>query len=448
LQHAWIHWATRGLYAGYRRINFNTQIDDMFLISDIYQPAGNTYRVSTNDLAAHKSWLPRINAKLPSGSRYVMEIGHNGNGNIEAADNNGANCGIGPIDYPEQIDTPLEFQKSVGTGTNLWPSQPLNYPYKQTCTNADTLKTWFATASNRNAFYHLSHTFSHQGLNNATYFDVNQEITWNKAWLSQVGLSQNPSMFSPKGLIPPAITGLHNGDTLRAWQVNGIVNVVGDNTRPVLRNQDNPHHPLITTVAGNGYAGITIIPRWATSIYYNCDTPSCTVQEWIDTSAGSGNFDSLLTLEKNTNSRNLLSLHHDPFMFHQANLRAAQVTGGYSLVQAWVETVLGEMIRLVNWPIITLNHDTLAESFKDRMTRDACNAQLKYTINPTANTITAITVTTNGNACPKPIPVTVPGTVTSTTGHTTEKVGSDPLTVWVTMRGAPVTFQLSTPVSL
>jgi hypothetical protein len=135
-------------------------------------------------------------------------------------------------------------------------------------------------------------------------------------------------------------------------------------------------------------------------------------------------------------------------MFHQANLQAGQVTGGYSLVQAWVETVLGEMIRLVNWPIITLKHDTLAQSFKDRMTRDACNAQLRYTINPTANTITAITVTTDGNTCPKPIPVTVPGTVTSTTGHTTEKVGSDPLTVWVTMGGAPVTFQLSQPVPL
>lgn len=25
LQHAWIHWATRGLYTGYRRVNLNTQ---------------------------------------------------------------------------------------------------------------------------------------------------------------------------------------------------------------------------------------------------------------------------------------------------------------------------------------------------------------------------------------------------------------------------------------
>jgi hypothetical protein len=25
LQHAWIHWITRGLYTGYRRVNLNTQ---------------------------------------------------------------------------------------------------------------------------------------------------------------------------------------------------------------------------------------------------------------------------------------------------------------------------------------------------------------------------------------------------------------------------------------
>jgi hypothetical protein len=115
----------------------------------------------------------------------------------------------------------------------------------------------------------MSHTFTHEGLNNATYFDANREIVWNKAWLNQVGLSGNSARFSPNGLIPPAITGLHNGDVIQAWLANGISNVVGDNTRPVLRNTVNQHWPLISTVAANGYAGLTIIPRWASNIYYN-----------------------------------------------------------------------------------------------------------------------------------------------------------------------------------
>ncbi len=55
----------------------------MFLESDIYSPAGTTYRITTADLDQHKTWVPTINAKMPAGSSYFPEIGHNGNGNIE-----------------------------------------------------------------------------------------------------------------------------------------------------------------------------------------------------------------------------------------------------------------------------------------------------------------------------------------------------------------------------
>jgi hypothetical protein len=119
-----------------------------------------------------------------------------------------------------------------------------------------------------NAFAHVSHTFTHEDQNNATFFDINREITWNQKWLTQVGIA-GATKFSPKGLVPPAITGLHNGDALRAWATNGITQCVGDNTRPALLNQENEFWPLITTVAANGYAGVQITPRWATNIYYN-----------------------------------------------------------------------------------------------------------------------------------------------------------------------------------
>lgn len=125
--------------------------------------------------------------------------------------------------------------KPLGTGTNLWPATPATYPFTVTCTNLDALKVWWSETSNLNAFAHVSHTFTHEDQNNATYFDVSREISWNQAWLAQVGIA-DADRFSPKGIIPPAITGLHNGDALRAWLDNGIVNVVGDNTRPVLMN--------------------------------------------------------------------------------------------------------------------------------------------------------------------------------------------------------------------
>lgn len=129
----------------------------------------------------------------------------------------------------------MEWAKPLGTGVNLWPSTPATYPYSTACTNVDALKTWWAKPANLNAFAHVSHTFTHEDQNNATYFDVSREISWNQAWLKQVGIT-GATKWSAKGLVPPAITGLHNGDAIKAWLDNGIVNVVGDNTRPVLMN--------------------------------------------------------------------------------------------------------------------------------------------------------------------------------------------------------------------
>tara|TARA_R110002060_G_scaffold60748_5_gene70309 strand:+ start:150 stop:401 length:252 start_codon:yes stop_codon:yes gene_type:complete len=83
------------------------------------------------------------------------------------------------------------------------------------------------------------------------------------------------------------------------------------------------------------------------------------VAEWIAIAQGSGTITDLLTLEKSTNTRHLFSLHHDPYMFHQANMRQADVqttiapgggltakSGQWSLLQMWVETVLGEFVRV------------------------------------------------------------------------------------------------------
>jgi hypothetical protein len=97
-------------------------------------------------------------------------------------------------------------------------------------------------------------------LTNATYSDTAKEISFNQAWLKQVGLDA-ALRWSGKGIIPPAITGLHNADAIKAWMDNGIFNVVGDNTRPLLRNTQSTFWPLNTTVAANGYAGLNVMPR-------------------------------------------------------------------------------------------------------------------------------------------------------------------------------------------
>ncbi|KAJ5336846.1 uncharacterized protein MYU51_006035 [Penicillium brevicompactum] len=456
LQHAWITWITRGLYAGYRRVNLNTQIDDMFLETGLYSPDGVNFRIRPEDLTNVATWTDSINAIMPAGSSYFVEVGHNGNGNIEnssdSSDAGWSTCGAA-IEYDSPADTALEFQKPLGTGTDLWPDTPTTYDWTSACNAMDELLIWWTNESNLNKFGHISHTFTHEEQNNATYADVYKEISFNQAWLKAVGIDK-ATKFTSNGIIPPAITGLHNGDALRAWWENGITNCVGDNTRAPLLNTENAMWPLFTTVANNGFDGIQVNPRWATRIYYNCDTPACTLLEWINTSAGSGTFDDLLAVEKADTMRHLFGLYHDGYMFHQANLRNADldpitingVSKKWSIMEAWVETVVQEYVRLADWPIVTLTHQEMSASFLARFNRDKCGYSLSYA---TSNKqITAITVSATGNTCTDPIPVTFPVAPTSTQGFATEQLGSDPLTVWVQLAGSPVTFTLSSAIPL
>lgn len=457
IMHAHINWMTRGLFIGRRRIYFGTQVDDMQLATFLYQPDGARFRCRPSDLNAHVNWQRDLNARLPAGSSYFIEIGHNGNGNIEWAlpkDDNDVCVPPSMIEYEFPPDTPLEFQKPLGTGTDLWPTTPATYSWSKQCIQLDDLASWFMVARNRDQFAHVSHTFSHIGLNNATYSDTSKEISFNQAWLIQTSISAS-SRFSPKGLIPPAITGLHNGDAIKAFMDNGLAYVVGDNSRRPLSNTQNEYWPLISNVANNGYAGLVIIPRWSSPIYFNCDLADCTLAEWIKTSGGWGDFNSLLEFSRRTYTRHLLALRHDPFMFHQANMRQGDTpsftvgskTGNLSLLQIFTEVLLQELTRLTTWPVVTLKQDDLAVQYTNRMTRDACQPNLSYTI--TNGRITAATVKANGNTCSVPIPATFPVTATASGATTTnEKLGSDPLIVWTTLRGNAVKFTLSAPITL
>jgi hypothetical protein len=71
---------------------------------------------------------------------------------------------------------------------------------------------------------------------------------------------------------------------------------------------------------------------------------------------------------------------------------------------------------------------------------------MTYQLDLTKQAITGVQVTTLGNTCTVPIPVTLPGPVTNTQGFTTEQVGNDPLTIWVKMSGSAVKFTLTTAV--
>lgn len=55
-----------------------------------------------------------------------------------------------------------------------------------------------------------------------------------------------------------------------------------DNNTPVnLVNTDNQFHSIYTTVEDNGLAGMQILPREASLVYFNCIGENCLLQENI-----------------------------------------------------------------------------------------------------------------------------------------------------------------------
>lgn len=447
-------------------------VDDLFLQTAMYS-TNEIFRLREGDLYDHVQWSYDINKRLVArnnGSSYFTEFGWNANGNLiynyalsrnmTQSDLNCAQPVVTDWDEPTQ----LEYIKPLGTGEDKWPRQP-SWIWSNECIFLDPLTQFFTNTTNRDAVGLVSHTFTHLELNNATYHDALREVQYNLMYAELLNIT-NAAKFSGSGLISPAITGLHNGDAIRAWADNGLWNAIGDNTRNNLRNPDSYHWPLITSTARNGYDGYQITPRFATRIYYNCDKEKCNVDQWIETENGTigGTLETLLLAERKQQGNQLLSLFHDPYMFHQPNLRqidtAAIMVNGkmqrLSLIQGWVETIVDELQRFVTWPIITLKHDHIAMAFAQRMVRDACKPMISYQTNTmtsknatiaTTQAITGFTVYAGTtNECDVPIPVTIPGGVVDSRGSRVEHIGTDPETIWVQMDGTPQGFILKSPI--
>lgn len=213
-------------------------VDDLLLQTAIYN-TDDIFRLRPEDLDHHVEWTAALNTRLTNGSSYFTEFGFNGNGNLildYTADKNvtGLTCNDPVFTDWQEPNANLEFIKPLGSGISHWPSAYTFY-WTGRCVFLDPLAIWLTNVSNRDAIGLVSHTFTHLELNNATYHDAIREIHFNLQFAELLNITNSPK-FSGSGLIPPAITGLHNGDVIRAWSDNGLWNAIGDNTRPVLRN--------------------------------------------------------------------------------------------------------------------------------------------------------------------------------------------------------------------
>jgi len=157
---------------------------------------------------------------------------------------------------------------------------------------------------------------------------------------------------------------------------SGIRNVVGDNSVAALLPA-NPYHGIYTSLETNGLSGLFIVPRQATNIFYNTATPETETSQfnkmYIQAYGRSLNLDDIMELESDVANGLLVAYRHDPYMFHQANLKVFNYKGkNTTLYTMWVDRVVDKLLRYVTLPVLSVKHDQLAEVWKARMNYDKC----------------------------------------------------------------------------
>ncbi|KAJ3350009.1 hypothetical protein HDU83_009950 [Entophlyctis luteolus] len=461
----WFQWATYGVYTGMRRIYFTPQVDDFFLSSDGLNENNQevNFRDSMTDIFNLVPWMSSFNSRMPKGSNVTLELAFNGNGILETV----STTTDFALDFdPDLTDTALNWKKPLGTGLSLWPALSTINQNWGTILQSDSLYQFVKMTTIASKFLWVSHTFTHEILNNNSYSDTMNEVTFNFKLASSAYMGLNgKSYWSNKTMVTPGISGLFNGDALRALSDFGIKAAVGDSSRMPTMNALRPMYwPLVTTMNANGFDGFVVIPRQALNIYFNCTNQNYNAVLYNNVYKFNPpkTFADIMNAEVQRNMRNLALLSWSPAMFHQANLRnsdlptvtAGSATGKLGLAQQWVECVFGNFTQVFNWPILTIKQDDLTQKFINRQIYETAGVTVMELFAITASTVmlNGFTVSANTSCI---APITLPRGVSASNinlpAHaTTEQIGIDSLTVWITItaNSAPISISLKTAVNV
>ncbi|KAJ3278102.1 hypothetical protein HK104_002648 [Borealophlyctis nickersoniae] len=439
-------------------------VDDLFLSTEIPAVDGTTYtyRITAADAQGIYLWQKAVTGRAPAGSQIKLMMAFNGQGVVEQIDENlCANVA------DNDITTDRSWMHPPGTGPSNWPQDLTGLKnYNHTWLSKEPLyKYLLGTTTMMKEFFWCSHTYTHETLDNCSRTDVDNELSYNIFFAQQSGLYDS-AYFSKSAMVTPSISGLHNSDALNSLVAHGIKYVTGDTSRPDCTNTTYPYLPWVSTKAVSNYDGFIAIPRQPTVIYYLVTTPGenlkvyndfyrnqsqATGQAWVDKT-----FDYIVDVDTSRAVSLFMSLRQDPYMFHQgvigikANLRNADqpvitlngVSGRFGLLQYWTEVVVNKLTKLVKWPIISPHLDAHVKAFLDRAALRECGSSVSFGTNGTH--FLSFTVKSTGTC---KVPVTVPGAIVEACTAATctlEKIGVDPLTVWVNMTaGVTRTFTLS-----
>jgi hypothetical protein len=204
-------------------------------------------------------------------------------------------------------------------------------------------------------WYFINHTWSHAGLDDISYSDALDEFTLNIQLAADLPLFP----FDPRNLVTGNVSGLVNPDAMQAAWDAGIRFVVSDTSA---EGCDNPSPN--TTFYNQIEPGILLVPRRPGGVPYDAATPA----DWVGRdNADGGNRTYSQILQQTSQSLLLYQLRGDadPWMFHQANLRAYD--GFHSVLSDLIDRIANRLNNLLRVPVRTLSMEETALRFARRI---------------------------------------------------------------------------------
>jgi len=439
--HFWINWTTYGIVNWFRRIYLGVQVDDFFANNTVNQllKEDRSFRTSVEDIQGIMEWQNTVADRMPKGSFYRTEVAMKSIPILVYSEHK--NLEIKNWTLTPKEDTYIKPLNEIGD--QRWSGEEDTEWYPEALRN-DPLYDFFAqNPDNQDDFFWLSHTFSHENLDYASKFDVENEIGLNIKMGNKNYLDlYEKEWFSKNSVVCPEISGLHNGHCLEAFKEYNIIYGVGDTSRADITNMTNPYIPVVTTMETSNFDGFIIIPRQPTQVYWDIDTIEGTEIYYNNLYKSNLTWKQILDLEALHVAKLFLQLRHDPFMFHESNLRNADfptvtingASGHYGLLQQWVERIIEEITKYVDWPIISLKMDELVQTYIKRIDRVKCNPEYKMIINEDTRVIESIEIISSGE-CEVPLFINRNFEIDSKSVDSIEQIGNDPKTAWIKLIG-------------
>lgn len=281
-----------------------------------------------------------------------------------------------------------DYIKPKGSGICRWPHFPYDVSWLEVELSKNDLFNYIKNKEKNKNFYWSSHGFTHQNLNLATSSDVKNQVDTNVKMAVRLGIYE--SSFSKRTIITPDSSGLHNVDAIETFFNSSITSATGNINRPDISNDEfyekNAYIPWRTTVESSNIDDFPVIPRIPTMIFGQCSTPLENTIQYNRIFEGTGieaSFDEILERDSQQALLYLLQLRHNPFQFHQSNLRNADLPGKKSLVELWTEKLIDKYNNYVKWPIVSAKVDDIHSSFLERESFEKCDLEQKLVYNNT-----------------------------------------------------------------